>query len=90
MAKRLARRYAAERRFRLMGVTAIGVSLAFLAFLLFTMLKNGMGGIDWAFLTGSDSTDAANAGIWGAFKGSLLTMGVTLVLSFPLGVLAAI
>ena len=90
MAKRLARRYAAERRFRLMGVTAIGVSLAFLAFLLFTMLKNGMGGIDWAFLTGSDSTDAANAGIWGAFKGSLLTMAVTLVLSFPLGVLAAI
>lgn len=51
MACRLSRRYAAERRFRLMGVTAITVSLAFLAFLLFTMLKNGMGGIDLAFLT---------------------------------------
>lgn len=90
MAKRLARRYAAERRFRLMGVAAIAISLAFLAFLLVTMLRSGLGGIDWQFLTGSDSTDAQNAGIWSAFKGSLLTMGVTLVLSFPLGVLSAI
>jgi phosphate transport system permease protein len=90
MAKRLARRYAAERRFRLFGIAAICLSLAFLAFLLFTMLRNGLGGIDLAFLTGSDSTDAARAGIWSAFKGSLLTMAVTLALSFPLGVLAAI
>jgi phosphate transport system permease protein len=88
--KRLARRYAAERNFRLFGAAAVGISLSFLAFLLFTMLKTGIGGIDWAFLTGSDSTEAAAAGIWSAFKGSLLTMAVTLVLSFPLGVFAAI
>jgi phosphate transport system permease protein len=87
---RLKKRYAAERRFKAFGMAAIAVSLAFLAFLLFTMLKNGLGGIDWAFLTASDSTDPNKAGIWGAFKGSLLTMGVTLALSFPLGVLAAI
>ena len=90
MAKRLARRYAAERRFRRLGVAAIVLSLGFLAFLLATMLRNGIGGIDWAFLSGSDSTDAHTAGIWSAFKGSLLTMAVTLALSFPLGVLAAI
>ena len=90
MAKRLARRYAAERRFRRLGMAAVVVSLAFLAFLLFTMLGNGIGGIDWAFLTGSDSTDAATAGIWSAFKGSLLTMAVTLALSFPLGMLSAV
>ncbi len=87
---RLKKRYAAERRFRLLGLIAIGVSLAFLAFLLFTMVKNGIGGIDADFLRASDSTDPNNAGIWGAFKGSLLTMAVTLALSFPLGVLAAI
>jgi phosphate transport system permease protein len=90
MAARLKGRYAAERRFRALGFAAIALSLAFLAFLLVTMLANGIGGIDWAFLTGSDSTEAANAGIWGAFKGSLLTMGVTLALSFPMGVLAAV
>lgn len=90
MAKRLARRYAAERRFRLIGLGAIAVSLAFLAYLLVTMLAGGLSGIDLDFLSGSDSTEAATAGIWGAFKGSLLTMLVTLVLSFPMGVLAAI
>ncbi|MCW1403797.1 phosphate ABC transporter permease PstA [Novosphingobium sp. MW5] len=90
MAKRLSRRYAAERRFKAMGMIAIVLSLSFLAFLLFIMLRDGIGGIDWAFLTASDSTEASTAGIWGAFKGSLLTMGVTLALSFPLGVLAAV
>ncbi len=42
------------------------------------------------FLTASDATDPTQVGIWGAFKGSLLTMLVTLVLSFPIGVLAAL
>jgi phosphate transport system permease protein len=90
MTKRLAGRYAAERRFKALGLAAILISLAFLAFLLITMLAQGLGGLDWAFLSGSDSTDPATAGIWGAFKGSLLTMLVTLALSFPMGVLAAV
>ncbi|MDR2858032.1 MAG: phosphate ABC transporter permease PstA [Novosphingobium sp.] len=88
--RRLARRHAAERRFRALGLAAIIVSLLFLALLLFSMARNGLGGLNWSFLTGSDSTDAATAGVWGAVKGSLLTMAVTLLLSFPMGVLAAI
>lgn len=88
--KRLAKRYAAERRFRLLGLGAIIVSLLFLALLLVIMLENGLGGLDWRFLTGSDSTDADVAGVWSATKGSLLTMFVTLILSFPMGVLAAV
>ncbi|TKD50626.1 phosphate ABC transporter permease PstA [Sphingomonas baiyangensis] len=47
-------------------------------------------GFNWSFLTGSDSTDPTSAGIWGALKGSLLTMAVTLALAFPIGVLSAI
>lgn len=90
MAKRLSSRYASERRFKAAGVIAIVLSLGFLAFLLFTMMKNGIGGIDWAFLSGTDSTEPAQAGVWGAFKGSLLTMLVTLALSFPMGVLSAV
>ncbi|MFO1260177.1 MAG: phosphate ABC transporter permease PstA [Sphingomonadaceae bacterium] len=46
--------------------------------------------INWSFLTASDGTDPTQVGIWGAFKGSLLTMIVTLLLSFPVGVLAAL
>lgn len=89
-AKRLAKRYAAERRFKLLGLAAVTLSMAFLVFLLGTMLYQGIGGIDLAFLTGSDSTEAANAGVWGAVKGSLLTMIVTIVLALPMGVLAAV
>ncbi|HUD28864.1 MAG TPA: phosphate ABC transporter permease PstA [Novosphingobium sp.] len=88
--RRLAKRHAAERRFKAVGLAAIVLSLAFLALLLFIMLKNGVAGLDWSFLSGSDSTDASVAGVWGATKGSLLTMLVTLLLSFPMGVLAAI
>jgi phosphate transport system permease protein len=197
MQNRIRRRYAAERRFRLIGLGAIVGSAAFLAFLLATMLANGLGGfrqaelrldldfprsalmasstggeieaavaaaaeaqygqggaryladtawlrveralkddpgllsrketvwlpastaIDTAykgdadpdserlvtalegrnalrgafndeFLTSADATDPASVGIWGAFKGSLLTMIVTLAIAFPIGVLSAV
>jgi phosphate transport system permease protein len=47
-------------------------------------------GFNSQFLTGSDATDPTQAGIWGAFKGSLLTMAITLLLAFPIGVLSAL
>jgi phosphate transport system permease protein len=47
-------------------------------------------GFNFYFLTGADATDPTMVGIWGAFKGSLLTMVVTLALAFPVGVLSAI
>jgi len=47
-------------------------------------------GLSLSFLTGSDATDPTLVGIWGALKGSLLTMAVTLALAFPVGVLAAL
>jgi phosphate transport system permease protein len=209
MRRRLAGRYASERRFRLLGLAAVALSVGFLAFLLITMLANGLGGFietrikiaidfphstllldpaalqgadaetalagadvegavaaaaeaqygkggaalvseaawlrvrdailadpsilggkaeSWlpvsgdldlaakgdgppqaqrryaelkqagmisrgfnsGFLTASDATDPAAVGIWGAFKGSLLTMLVTLGLAFPIGVLSAL
>ena len=45
---------------------------------------------DPGFLTRSDATDPQAVGIWGALKGSLMTMLVTLLLAFPVGVLAAV
>jgi phosphate transport system permease protein len=44
MLDRVRRRYAAERRFRMLGFSAIGISVLFLAFLLFTMGSKGIGG----------------------------------------------
>ncbi|MFL6723724.1 MAG: DUF3333 domain-containing protein, partial [Sphingomicrobium sp.] len=205
MQKRVARRYAAERRFRFFGLAAVGLSIAFLAFLLTTMAWKGLGGftrteakltIDFPrsdlildpaalrgpqadqvvatsglegileqasvaqfgdgagdlfggasarelgdqlianpdllsqrvdlwlplsskgdvaakgdgdpamkklvakaqtrrsfngeFLTASDATDPSVVGVWGALKGSFLTILVTMALAFPVGVLAAL
>ncbi|HEX8640932.1 MAG TPA: phosphate ABC transporter permease PstA [Allosphingosinicella sp.] len=90
MQRRIRRRYAAERRFRLLGLAALLLSAGFLVFLLATVATNGLSGFSWMFLTGSDATEPARVGIWGALKGSLLTMAVTFALAFPIGVLTAI
>jgi len=45
---------------------------------------------DPGFLARSDATSPQLVGIWGALKGSMLTMLVTLLLAFPIGVLAAL
>ncbi len=45
---------------------------------------------DPGFMMRSDATDPQLAGIWGALKGSMLTMIVTLALAFPIGALAAL
>src|SRR4029453_3311501 len=87
MRNRLKSRYRSERLFKLLGFAAVGISLAFLVFLLGTMIWKGIGGLTLDFLRNSDSTDAATAGVWGALKGSFLTILVTMALAFPVGVL---
>ena len=90
MQSRLRSRYRSERAFKWFGFAAVAISLGFLAFLLGTMLWKGAGGLTLDFLQASDSTDAATAGVWGALKGSFLTIVVTIALAFPIGVLSAI
>lgn len=46
--------------------------------------------LNWRFLTANFSREAEQAGVWGAVSGSFWTMVVTLVLAFPIGVVAAI
>jgi len=45
---------------------------------------------DTGFLVRADATNPQSVGIWGALKGSMMTMFVTLVLAFPVGVLSAL
>ena len=42
------------------------------------------------FFTNGDSREPEMAGVWGATMGSLLTLAITLALSFPIGVAAAV
>ena len=44
MQRRVRRRYAAERRFKLIGLSAVTLSVLFLAFLLYAMGSRGLGG----------------------------------------------
>lgn len=90
MRRLLSRRKAREKGFAAIGMGAVILAVFFLAFLLWSMMADGINGLSLQFLTGSDASDPAVAGIAGALKGSLLTMGVTLVLSFPIGVLTAL
>ncbi len=46
--------------------------------------------LNMPFLTGSDSTDPSTVGVWGALKGSFLTIVITMLLAFPIGVFAAV
>ncbi|MBV1885578.1 MAG: phosphate ABC transporter permease PstA [Parvibaculaceae bacterium] len=45
---------------------------------------------NFSFFSSGDSREPEQAGIWGAAVGSFLTLCVTLAVSFPLGVLAAV
>ena len=42
------------------------------------------------FLVESDATDPSAVGVWGALKGSFLTIIVTMLIAFPIGVLSAV
>ena len=54
MRNRIARRYASERRFRAIGLFAVLLSASFLAFLLITMMANGLRG--WMLKDGTRDT----------------------------------
>ncbi len=44
---------------------------------------------NWSFFTSGDSREPELAGVWGAVVGSFLTLFVTILISFPVGVTAA-
>ena len=46
--------------------------------------------VNMDFLRESDATDPSAIGVWGALKGSFLTIMVTILLAFPIGVLSAV
>ena len=49
-----------------------------------------MKGFNWKFFSSGDSREPELAGIWGAAMGSFLTLLVTLVIAFPIGVASAL
>src|SRR6185503_20601711 len=52
--------------------------------------SDGWDRLSWGFLTGVPSRRAANAGLYPAFVGTIMLMGLTTILAVPVGVGAAI
>ncbi len=75
-----------------MGVTGTSLVIAvlFLAYLVYTLLEQGLGGIDNQFLGYFPSRWPHKAGIYPVILGSLYLMTLTMLISVPVGVGAAI
>lgn len=80
----------AESAFHLLGIVCCSLAMLVLAALLIDLAVDGYGRLSIDFLTGMPSRRAAIAGIAPALVGSLYLMSLVAVISFPLGVGAAL
>lgn len=76
--------------FRAACLMAVLVACAFLAFLLVAVMRDGAGRIDLKFLSEFSSRLPQNAGIKAAVFGTLWVIGLTALVSIPVGIAAAI
>ncbi|OGO30124.1 MAG: phosphate ABC transporter, permease protein PstA [Chloroflexi bacterium RBG_16_56_11] len=76
--------------FKVLFMAATTVGILTLAVLIIDVLKDGLGWLDWQFITSYPSRKPEDAGLLSAFFGSLWIMFLTGLFSFPVGVGAAI
>ena len=79
-----------EKLARFMFATATSVGLIALAALLYTVISQGAGEIDIPFIRNFASRIPERAGIWPPLLGTIYLMGLVTLVSFPIGVGAAI
>lgn len=84
------RRKFSEALFKALGLSALVLAVGTLALLFGALLIDGIGRLDWQFLTSFPSRHASQAGILPAVVGSTLVMLVTACVGIPIGVAAAI
>ena len=73
-----------------LAISATGFGVLCLVVLLFVVAKDGLGGLDWNFITSFPSRKPEDAGILAALMGTLWVMGLTCLFFVPVGVGAAI
>jgi phosphate transport system permease protein len=88
--KVISRRRRQDFLFNLFGILCTLICIVTLGALLFDLAAQGLGRIDWQFLTSYPSRFAARAGILTAWVGTLMVMLVTAFTAVPLGVGAGI
>lgn len=83
-------RHTMDRLFAAAAWTATGISVAILAWLLLTILIDGLGTLNLNFVNSLPSRSAEKAGILAALVGTLWLMALVAAISFPVGVGAGI
>jgi phosphate transport system permease protein len=76
--------------FAISGLAVLFVSMGLVTTLLLDLIYDGVGRIDYEFLTSFPSRRPANAGILSAWVGTSLVMMTTAALAIPLGVAAGL
>ena len=86
----LARRRLTEKFFGLLGVLSALTAVAILGLVLGTVLLKGLDSLNWSFFTEPRPLFGENGGIADALIGSILIVGMCMVMAIPFAVLVAI
>ena len=79
-----------DKAFEYFGVFCTLIGIVLLMIFIGSILVEGLGRIDWQFITSLPSRKAERAGILTAWTGSLWIFGLTAIIAIPLGVAAGI
>ncbi len=79
-----------DKTFQVFGLFCTFLGLVVLAIFLIDILLEGLGRIDWEFLTSLPSRKASRAGILTAWAGTLWILVLTAIIAIPLGVSAGV
>ena len=82
----LSGRYRLDKLFAIAAWSATIIAVLVLAWLLITILVDGLGTLNWNFITNFASRKPERAGVVAALAGTLWVMAVVAVVSFPVGV----
>jgi phosphate transport system permease protein len=84
------RRRAKDRAITMAIVAAFGIAMAPLISLLYEVIKRGAAGISWEFFTSDARGVVSGGGAEHAIVGTLLITAIAVVISVPIGIMAAI
>jgi phosphate transport system permease protein len=79
-----------DKSFEYFGIACTLVGILLLVVFIGSILKDGLGRIDWQFLTSLPSRKAEKSGILTAWTGSLWLFSLTAIVAIPLGVSAGV
>lgn len=79
-----------DQAFKYFAIFCTLFGLIMLAIFLFNIIVDGIGRIDWEFITNLPSRKPENAGIYTALVGTIWILVLTAVISIPLGVAAGV